>query len=229
MPIETEATVTGWKERARDRALAGAVQRADDQVTRLVQAAREMVAEGLDVTIPALVARARMSTATFYRHFASRDEFLLAVLEEQLLLGAQQLRDAVARCLDPVERLRAFVDTYIGFPANYGSTKMRRTRIQEGQRLRSINPPRTRDASEPMAAVLIDIIDELTAAGLSHVNDAPTTARSITHMLTGHLVDAAYADDSGEAYVRLREYGFEVSCTLLGLGDVGSGPQPERV
>ena len=72
-----------------------------------------------------------MSTKTFYRHFESGDNFLSALLEEDLTAGARALQNAVAGCDDPVDRLRLFIEVYLQLPRGYDSTKARRAQIQE--------------------------------------------------------------------------------------------------
>src|ERR1700760_3545429 len=93
---ESLAASPAWKDRAQQRSLAAARRRADDQLGRLVRAAQELLDTDQDMTVPALVGRAGMSTKTFYRHFESRDDLLFAVLEEEFTAGARSLDRAVA-------------------------------------------------------------------------------------------------------------------------------------
>jgi TetR/AcrR family transcriptional regulator len=205
-----------WKERAQQRSLASARQRADDQLMRLVRAAQEMIRIGQDATIPAIVARAGMSTKTFYRHFASRDELLFAVLEEELSLGARSITRALAVSDDPVERLRIYIEAYLKLPSGYASSEARRTRIQENQRLRAVDPARAAEASAGLYGALAGIVSELVSAERVRDIEPALMTRSILHVLGGHLVDLAFADRS-DAHADVIEHALRVCFGMLGL------------
>jgi len=203
-----------WQTRARERSLASARQRADDQAARLVRAAQEMINEELDVTVPALAARAGMSTKTFYRHFSSRDELLLATMEDELAIGAHLVRREVDRHQDPVERLRTCVFAYVAIPGRYRSTHLRQARVRESRRLLALYEEQADQANEPLREVFLDVITGLADAGLIELEDPDLTARSIYHLLSGHLVDAAF-DGSPAAYERIGEHAWQFCCGAL--------------
>src|SRR5262245_45113675 len=121
---------TDWQERALHRSLADARARAQAQLTRLIDAAQDLIGEQDEAqfTVQEVVARAGMSTRTFYRHFASRDELLLAVFEEELRRASVVVEEEVARATTPVGRLRAFVEAYISLPIRYPTAAVRRAR-----------------------------------------------------------------------------------------------------
>ena len=210
-----------WKERARQRSLASARQRADDQLMRLLGAAQDMILAGEDATVPALVARAGMSTKTFYRHFASRDELLFAVLEEELALGAMSVTRALAATDDPVDRLRLYIEAYLELPSGFGSRDVRRARIQEHQRLRAVDAERAAEAAAGFNNALQGIVADLVGAHLVGDIDAALTTRSILHVLNGHLVDLAFADRT-DAHANVVEHALRVCFGMLGL------PPPSR-
>lgn len=185
-------TVPTWQDRARERSLATARQRADDQLGRLLHAAQTMINEDVDLTIPALVARAGMSSKTFYRHFASRDDLLLAVFEEEQAIAAHLVQKAVDADAEPVARLRAAVMAYLGLPGRYRNTKVRQSRVQDGQRLRALYTERVYGASAAMRGIFRGVVEDLVAAGLTEVDDADFTARTLLHVLNTHIGDTAF-------------------------------------
>ncbi len=176
-----------------------------------------MINEELEITVPALVARAGMSTKTFYRHFSSRDELLLATMEDELAIGAHLVRREVDRHEDPVERLRACVIAYVRLPGRYRSASLRRARVREGRRLMALYEEQANQANAPFLAVFLDVITGLVNAGLIEVEDPDLTARSIFHVLNGHLADAA-AEGSPSAYGRIGAHAWQFCCRGLGLG-----------
>jgi TetR/AcrR family transcriptional regulator len=213
---ESTAPQPVWKERAQQRSLASARQRADDQLMRLLGAAQDMILAGEDATVPALVARAGMSTKTFYRHFASRDDLLFAVLEEELSVGARSIHRALAASDDPVDRLRIYIEAYLELPSGYGSREARRSRIQENQRLRAVNAERAAEAGAQLHDALRGIVSDLVGADLVADIDPALTTRSILHVLNGLLVDMAFADRT-DAHADVVEHALRVCFAMLGL------------
>ena len=214
-----------WKDRAHQRSLASARRRADDQLGRLIRAAQELVNADQDITVPALVARAGMSTKTFYRHFESRDDLLFALLEEELTTGARFLEHAVASGDDPIERLGIFLQAYLRLPEGYPSTKARRSQVQESQRLRALNPERADEAGAPLRGALHDILSDLFRAGLVGDIDLELTTRSMLLLLNGHVVDLAFA--GSRDYDRLGAHVIRACFAILGL-PLGSSSTPIR-
>ncbi len=56
-----------------------------------------------------IVRRARLSNKAFYRHFKSKDELLLAVLEENMRTLARQFEERLTPEMEPLERVRAWI------------------------------------------------------------------------------------------------------------------------
>ncbi len=175
-----------------------------------------MISEEVDLTVPALAGRAGMSTKTFYRHFASRDELLLAVLEEELAIGAHLVRKAVNAHSLPVARMHACVLAYVALPGRYGTPGVRRAWTQLSQRLIALYPDRAKQSSAPMMAIFREGIEDLAAAGVVELDDPELTARGIFHLVTGHLVDAAYEERPG-VYLRLGAHAWRFCCLGLNL------------
>ncbi len=205
-----------WQDRARERALAGARHRTDDQLIRLLRAAQGIINEGADLTVPGLVARAGMSTKTFYRHFPSRDELLLAVLEEELAIGAHYVRKEVNAYREPVDRMRACVLAYVTLPGRYNNPGVRRAWTQLWQRLFALYPDRANQSSAPLMDAFREGIEDLVTAGHVVLDDPELTARSIFHLLTGHLVDAAY-EEAPDVYRRIGIEAWRFCCAGLNL------------
>jgi AcrR family transcriptional regulator len=108
-----------WKKRVLERSLeraagSGGNRRAHKSVgeralrptARIVQSASELAQEstGAPFTVREILGRAHISLQTFYRHFGSKDDLLLAVIEESVTKSAERFRarafsldDAVAR------------------------------------------------------------------------------------------------------------------------------------
>lgn len=102
-----------------ERLLGDAAPRADARrnVTRLVEAARDAVAEvGVTVTAHEIARRAGVGIGTFYRRVPSREALLSAVLGEVLDEIAAVADEALADT-DPWRGFRTFADRYVALRA----------------------------------------------------------------------------------------------------------------
>jgi AcrR family transcriptional regulator len=77
----------------------------------MVHVAVELAQErGLDsFTVQDVLKRADVSIQTFYRHFDSKDELLLAVLEEAVTAQASEYRRKISQLRDPIARVEYVV------------------------------------------------------------------------------------------------------------------------
>src|SRR5579872_3517939 len=100
-----------WRERALERSLRSARDRALSRSDRFMAAATELLRETnrTDFTVQQIVERSKMSLRSFYQHFASKDELLLALFEEAIRGYIARLRAIVVTYDDPVQQMRAFV------------------------------------------------------------------------------------------------------------------------
>src|SRR5262245_14332498 len=89
--------------------------RSAQQQKVIIDAARRLIAEqGAGFTTQELVKEAGVALQTFYRHFAGKDQLLLAVIEDAIAQNAAEL-DAQAKDFpDPVARLRFYVTATVG-------------------------------------------------------------------------------------------------------------------
>ena len=154
-----------WEERALDRSLSAAKDRSSARANQLVDAARSLASEtgSSAFTVAEVAARAGLSLRSFYRHFAGKDELLLALLEEEARIGAALMAEALAEVTDPLERLRAFVRGLFGFVVTgsaYASLLVRE-HLQLGER----HPDEVRDALAPLVDLLEADLVAAAAAG----------------------------------------------------------------
>lgn len=88
-----------------------------DLRTALIAAGIELIAEkgfaGLSVAEAAR--RTGVSAAAPYRHFANRDEFLLAIATEAGVKMGDQLVDAIADAEEPLDQVAAVAEVYVRF------------------------------------------------------------------------------------------------------------------
>ncbi|HMC40671.1 MAG TPA: TetR/AcrR family transcriptional regulator [Acidimicrobiales bacterium] len=182
--VETD----GWRERAVERSLRTARERAVSRSERFIQVATELLYEtgSLDFTVQDLVERSQMSLRSFYQHFASKDELLLAVFEEAIRSYVGTLRVAIEAEPDPVAKLRIYVTSFYGA----GESANRRASAALSRyllMLTSDDPTELARVLAPQVALLAEIVDLGVAAGRLRRDISPSV---LTILVTQTLMSA---------------------------------------
>lgn len=102
----------GWRTRALDRSelVRSSQARVLETAARLIAAARSLYVQnaGHDFTVQEIANTAGVSLQTFYRHFKSKDDLMLAVYESTVQESVDALRATYGSVEDPIERLREY-------------------------------------------------------------------------------------------------------------------------
>lgn len=181
MPVETAGP--SWQDRAVSRSLRRARSEAEARSARIVRAAMDLVLEspGGDFTLQGVVARVRMSTRTFYQHFPSKDDLLVAMFEEAQRDGVRSLREAIAGESDPVARLRLAV---VMRQTTVSRTSLSRLLVHHHFRLQESHPEELRHALSPVVTLFRELIAEAAAAGEINVADIDLSTTMLLQMVT---------------------------------------------
>jgi TetR/AcrR family transcriptional regulator len=157
----------------------------------MVSAAWELVDEDIDFTVKDVAERAGVALQTFYRHFGSKDELLLAMLEEGMSEGAISMAAAAAKLEGPIERLRYLVK----FPieqdyAAAGALRRLQWRARERQRISQRFPEAVDEVHEPYRGNLANAIAAAAEAGLLQSANPVLDATCIQYLVLTmtHLV-----------------------------------------
>ena len=186
-----------WAERVADRS--PAVQRSRlrtmDHAAEIVVAARRLIERGEhSFTIQQLVKEAGIALQTFYRYFASKDELLLAVLEDSIVTGCERMMAQAADASDdPVERLRFYVTAALEDFDDDDQTTMRRFTTSEHYRLLEIFPDELTAANRRFAEMLVPEIVAGTERGSLRSPDPERDAWHITQLVMTTFHHRAFA------------------------------------
>jgi AcrR family transcriptional regulator len=155
-----------WRERAIERSLRNARARAVSRSDRFISAANELLQETgrTDFTVQEIVERSQMSLRSFYQHFASKDELLLALFEELIRDWVAHLRKDVLCPEDPLEQLRSYVVGMYGAVHTTENAPSRALTIYH-LRLAETHPSEFAHALSPQIDLLREILDAGVAAG----------------------------------------------------------------
>jgi len=146
-------------------------------------AAQELIDErGSDVTTQELAKAAGVALQTFYRYFASKDALLLAIFEEKIANGCEDLRLAAARFEQPVERLHFYVTAAVGETGDGGDME-RRFVTAEHFRLFQLFPEELTEATRPFPELLIPELEAASRQGVLHPHDVEADAWLVTRLV----------------------------------------------
>jgi AcrR family transcriptional regulator len=160
-----------------------------DVRARLLEAARDLMREsdGPGFTVTQVVAAAGTSLKSFYRSFASKDELLVALFEDDATRAAGALAAMVAGCHETTPRVRLLVVGLFRFLAEDGRLPYAAALVREHLRLAESHPDRLRDVLEPFVAVFADVLRDAQARGAVRPGDPRRDARTLFHLVVSHL------------------------------------------
>jgi AcrR family transcriptional regulator len=153
-----------------------------EPASRLVSAARALTAESgtPNFTVQQVVSRSGTSLKTFYRHFAGKDELLLAVFAEDAHAGADLLEQWIADAADPLDRVGVFVAGMVELAdAGSGYTSIY---VREHLRFAESHPTELQAAVEPLVALLERSIREAV-----RTSDPRRDAVMVFHTVVAHI------------------------------------------
>jgi AcrR family transcriptional regulator len=177
-------------ERAVDRSVASARARATEEVDALIDAALVVLRRGgaEHCTVAEVLREAGLSTRAFYRHFASKDELVLAVYERDATASHARLRAAMTAAPSPKSAVELWVDETLALA--FDTRRARRTRVlaHEGARLQH-------DFAPEFDAIVRGIVDPL-AEALANVSEQPDVDARTIHAIAWSFVEAKLRGDT---------------------------------
>lgn len=182
---------SSWVTRAADRApsVQNSRLRSMQRAQQIVDAARRLIDAGGDFTTHQLVREAGIAIQTLYKHFASKDEVMVAVLEDVIAQSVDQLRERGAAIPDPVERLRSYVFSIIGSLDGTAN----RFIPAEHWRLVQLYPDEVEHARQPVADLFLAALQEAVDAGLLAPADTAHAAAMTNQLLLAEYHAHAFA------------------------------------
>jgi AcrR family transcriptional regulator len=102
-----------WQERTVEHSLKEARQKAISRGGKFIRAANELIRKTgkADFTVQDVVETSGMSLRSFYQYFATKDDLLLALVEEAVVGYVANIRARIEPVTDPVEKLQVLVKT----------------------------------------------------------------------------------------------------------------------
>jgi AcrR family transcriptional regulator len=187
-----QGSLVTWVERAAERspAVQRSRERGIEQATVIVEAARRLiVAKGSAFTTQELVKEAGVALKTFYSYFGSKDQLLVAVIEDLVSTACFEFEIRAREFTDPLERLHYLIATAIGnLTFEHDEAVVSAQFITtEHWRLYSLYPVEMERATRPYTELVLRGIEEASAAGMLSPRNPESDA-----WLVGQLVTTVY-------------------------------------
>ena len=197
--------------RAVERSLSGRVAAATQEVSQLVEATYRIVSRDgtVDPRVRDILLEADLSTQAFYRHFRSKDDLLLVLLDDGRRRLADYLSHRMSKARSPEAALRAWISGMLAQAQNPEAAERTRPFLVGLPRLREAFPDEHAESEAVLVGLLAAAIEEGVGAGSMGSRDPGRDALAIyrmtvnameTHLLartapgraeTSHLVEFA--------------------------------------
>ena len=164
-----------------------------EQARRIVQAARRLVTtQGNAFTTQELIKEATIALQTFYRYFASKDELILAVIEDMVAEAALAALDQAEPIKDPLERLHFYTASILGGLATEAEYRSAQFMAIEHWRLQAQYPGEVSRASQAYTSLLQEAIEACVKEKLLETPDAREAAILVTHLVRSIFMHQAF-------------------------------------
>jgi AcrR family transcriptional regulator len=184
-----------WKQRAVERSLRSAKERAGQRVQKFLDAAQAIIVEkgSTDFTVQEVVERSQQSLRSFYLQFDGKHELLLALYEEAVVRMTAQIRAATENHDEPVEQLRVAVELL--YQLCQPDPVARRPLFTDfGTQLLISHPVEMRTAYASLFALFTELLERTRDAGQLRENAEPGRIASMMMQSIMFIAQPASAD-----------------------------------
>jgi AcrR family transcriptional regulator len=193
--------------RSVERALARRYDAYRDEVQRLIRAGVAVMQRdgSCDPRVSEILQEAGLSNQAFYRHFRSKDELLLAILDDGLGVLLAYLDTCMPRDGAPIDRIRGWIDGVITQALHPRGARATRPFVSQRARLAERFPEQTTVWIRRVQAPLGEAIAAARDAGVLPGADPERDADAVYHLVMGwverKLLDEVAPSERDAAHV----------------------------
>ena len=160
-----------------------------EEVRRLMEAGLQAMRETgrIDPRVSEIVRAAGLSNQAFYRHFRSKDELLLAILDDGQRSLVAYLEHRMARARDPLARIRSWIDGVLAQALDPEAASATRPFAVHSARLAERFPEDTARSHGMLKEPLVRAVAEARQAGALPEADPERDADAIYHLAMGWM------------------------------------------
>jgi AcrR family transcriptional regulator len=193
------STIEHLADRAVERTVAGRRAEYGQEMRRIVDTTFTLIERtgSLEPSMREILAETGLSTQAFYRYFASKDELMLALLDEGRRRLVETLQRRMARSSDPSGQIRAWIEGVVAQAGNAAAAARTRPWVLSEQRLAELFPQEQHTSVELFLGLLAEPIGRL--QGTKRQDPDATSVASMVYQLTfailrSHLVAGTKPD-----------------------------------
>lgn len=162
---------------------------AADEIARIVEAAYRVIERTGDVDpkMRDILSEAGLSTQAFYRHFPSKDDLLLVLLDDGRRRLADYLGHQMEKATTPTTRIQAWITGVLAQAVDPAAAARTRPFLSNLGRLAEQHPDEQQASVETVVELLTAAIDDAVAAGAAHSTDARADALATYHLVTSAM------------------------------------------
>jgi AcrR family transcriptional regulator len=193
-PLRTDLTSeVGVAPRGVERALATHRRKYEDEVERLIDATfRVMRARGTaEPTVSEILAEAKLSTSSFYRHFPGKDDLFLTLLERAHSMTRRHIEEKIGSSSDPIDQIEQWVRAMFDLLRTEDLVTANRPFLLAHPRLLERFPDEINAGFDALVKPLALSIRQARHQAGQASGDAALDGRLVLHQVFGILVDAA--------------------------------------
>jgi AcrR family transcriptional regulator len=185
----TSSTDRPLVDRAINRTMAARYAAAAAEIERIVEATYRVIARtgSVDPPMREILREAGLSTQVFYRHFPSKDELMLLLLDDGRRRLADYLRHKMERAGDPVGAIGAWIEGTLAQAADSEAASRTRPFIANLGHLQEQYPDEHRESVQVLVRLVEEAIAEAAAAGQLTSEDPHADAMVIYHLAQGSM------------------------------------------
>jgi AcrR family transcriptional regulator len=151
------------------------------EMDRIVEATYDLVERtgNLDPSMRQILAHSGLSTQAFYRHFRSKDELMLALLDEGRRRLVVYLERRMKRVGSPEEKVRAWVEGVMAQASEPRAAARSRPFFADEDRLAEMFPDEHAASVDALVSLLNDPLSQLNNQGRRSVPETELDAQAI--------------------------------------------------
>ncbi|HEX5094655.1 MAG TPA: TetR/AcrR family transcriptional regulator [Acidimicrobiia bacterium] len=221
-----QPTAGSWKDRVVERSLGKATLRSLDRGHAFIGAALVLLdrSNGDGFKVEDVAEEAGESVRCFYRHFASKDDLLLAVLEEAMERYAASITAVVEPFDEPLDRLAAALFGAVRLPhRNKPGVNVGLSRLH--LKLAEVDPAKVGAAREPVSFLMRSVVEEAARADVVDALAPEASAYMLMALTATHVLNQTLGNEFG---LRMPTDEEHVAFCLHGLNATLPSGWPER-
>jgi len=184
--------------RSVDRAIESRRAAYEDEVRRLIDASFALMRRTgrLEPKVGEIVAEAGLSNQAFYKHFRSKDELLLAVLDEGICMLRDYLEHHMSKARSPERKIRAWLSGMLEQALNDDSASATRPFAMSRARLSELFPAEVKESESQISGMVRDAIQQAIDSGAMPDAEADRDATLLYNLAMG-WVERALVEAKG--------------------------------